>query len=345
MRSLGWCSYVVHKKNCSTKHACDFPRWIWQSWLTLCCLFSAAISAANSPVLEQVHFLIPGGAGGGWDRTARGVGLALKQSGLVNQVSFENMSGGGGAKGIAHTIEVADPNQLLVNSSPIVIRSIQKIFPQSFRDLAPIASVIGDYGVIAVRHDADSQTLADLLERQHIHPRKVAFAGGSVPGSTDHIVAAMVVKGFGNNPSSTKYIPYDAGGKAMAGLLSGEVQALSSGYGEVKDLADQGWVKILCIAAPERLTVAPATPTCHEAGAINAVFINWRGFFAAPNITTEKVAEYEAVFAQLIQQPQWEKIRSTSGWVNNYLPSAAFTQMLIEQEHTVAELMTELGLL
>ena len=87
--------------------------------------------------VEKVHFLIPGGAGGGWDGTARGVGEALKKSGLVKETSFENMSGGGGGKAIAYIIETAkkQKNTLLVNSTPIVIRSLQGVFPQSFRDL------------------------------------------------------------------------------------------------------------------------------------------------------------------------------------------------------------------
>ena len=86
--------------------------------------------------VEKIHFLIPGGAGGGWDGTARGVGAALKKSGLVNQTSFENMSGGGGGKAIAYIIETAkkQKNTLMVNSTPIVIRSLQGVFPQSFRD-------------------------------------------------------------------------------------------------------------------------------------------------------------------------------------------------------------------
>ena len=33
--------------------------------------------------LKKVHFLIPGGAGGGWDSTARGVGKALANSKLI----------------------------------------------------------------------------------------------------------------------------------------------------------------------------------------------------------------------------------------------------------------------
>ena len=38
----------------------------------------SSVDAASIP--EKVHFLIPGGACGGWDGTARGVGKALVDS-------------------------------------------------------------------------------------------------------------------------------------------------------------------------------------------------------------------------------------------------------------------------
>lgn len=97
--------------------------------------------------VDEIHFLVPGGAGGGWDSTARGTGEALSKSELVDKVSYENMSGGGGGKAIAYLIKTAEQSQdtLMVNSTPIVIRSLSKVFPQSFRDLTPVAATIGDY--------------------------------------------------------------------------------------------------------------------------------------------------------------------------------------------------------
>ncbi|MDF4887033.1 tripartite tricarboxylate transporter substrate binding protein, partial [Vibrio parahaemolyticus] len=85
--------------------------------------------------IEKMHFLIPGGAGGGWDMTARGTGDVLIKSDIVETVSFQNLSGGGGGKAIAHLIETADRQEdtLMVNSTPIVVRSLSGIFPQSFR--------------------------------------------------------------------------------------------------------------------------------------------------------------------------------------------------------------------
>ena len=49
-----------------------------------------------------MHFVIGGGAGGGWDGTARGTGEALTKAGMLSGASFENMSGGGGGKALAY---------------------------------------------------------------------------------------------------------------------------------------------------------------------------------------------------------------------------------------------------
>ena len=99
---------------------------------------AAAVMALSTPAfadghqkVESIHFLIPGGAGGGWDGTARGTGQALTEAGLVGSASYENMSGGGGGKAIGYLIENAASQEgtLMVNSTPIVIRSLTGIFP------------------------------------------------------------------------------------------------------------------------------------------------------------------------------------------------------------------------
>ncbi len=312
--------------------------------LRACALLTLALPPTIAAAEDQLHLLIPGGAGGGWDRTARAVGQALSASGMA-QVRYENLSGGGGGKAIAHLIELGDPNMWMVNSTPIVVRSLQKVFPQSFRDLTPLASMIGDYSVIAVRAESDIADLADFARRQRASPRRVIIAGGSVAGGTDHIVAALLVKGVGNDPRTTKYIPYDAGGKAMAGLLSGEVQLLSSGFGEVVDMFEQGWVRLLCVAAPTRMTRAPDVPTCAEAGAPEVVFVNWRGFFAAPELAPPRAAHYRQLLHDVRATDIWQDIKSRNGWVDLYRAGPEFETMLNQQEAQVGSLMRELGLL
>ena len=43
-------------------------------------LMTAASVASADQMVDSVHFLIPGGAGGGWDGTARGTGLPCSKS-------------------------------------------------------------------------------------------------------------------------------------------------------------------------------------------------------------------------------------------------------------------------
>jgi putative tricarboxylic transport membrane protein len=309
-------------------------------------LLAAAAVPASAADIESIHFLVPGGAGGGWDGTARGTGEALTKAGIVGSASYENMSGGGGGKAIAHLIETADKagDTLMVNSTPIIIRSLHKVFPQSFRDLTPVAGTVGDYAAIVVNTESPLQSMAELMTMYKADNSKVAIGGGSVAGGMDHLIAAMVMKAGGANATKVKYVPYDAGGKAMAGLLSGEIQALSTGLGEALEMSKQDQVRILCVTAEDRLADAPEVQTCKEAGN-PAVFVNWRGFFGPPGLSAEKQAAYVAALDKMYATPEWEEVRARNGWVKIYNPGAKFTSFLETQETEIGNLMKELGFL
>ena len=132
-------------------------------------MVSLAIAAGNilaKPMVGSIHFLIPGGAGGGWDGTARGTGEALTKSGLLGKATYENMSGGGGGKAIGYLIENSRSNHgtLMVNSTPIVIRSLTKVFPQNFRDLTLISGTIGDYAALVVNSSSPVGNFEELVK-------------------------------------------------------------------------------------------------------------------------------------------------------------------------------------
>ncbi len=301
---------------------------------------------AAEKMVESIHFLIPGGAGGGWDGTARGTGEALTKSGLVGSVSYENMSGGGGGKAIGHLIENAASNHgtLMVNSTPIVIRSLTNIFPQNFRDLTLIAGTIGDYAAFVVAKDSPLNSFSDLIAAYKTAPRDVAVGGGSVPGGMDHLVAAMAVEAAGEDPTKLKYIPYDAGGKAMAALLSGEIKALSTGFSEAVGLAKAGEVKIIGVTSADRVGAYPDAPTLSEQG-VKAEFVNWRGFFAAPGLPEDKAKAYRDVLAKMYETPEWQEVRDRNGWADIHNSGDDFRTFLETQEKVIGDLMKKLGFL
>ncbi|WP_297614052.1 tripartite tricarboxylate transporter substrate binding protein [uncultured Roseicyclus sp.] len=302
--------------------------------------------AKAQPMMEAVHFLIPGGAGGGWDGTARGTGDALVAAGLLGTVTYENLSGGGGGVAIASLIENAASSDgtLMVNSTPIVIRALTGEISQSFRDLTPVAGTVGDYAALVVTADSPITTMEEALAMYRADGIGFAIGGGSVPGGMDHLVAAIVMQAAGEDPTAFNYVGYDAGGEAMAGLLSGEIDALSTGFSEAIALSAQGVVRILGVTAPERVPASADTPTFVEQG-IDAQFVNWRGFFAAPGMDAAKVEAYQALLAAMLETPEWEATRASMGLVNIWRPGAEFTEFLEAQETQLGDLMRQLGFL
>jgi len=269
--------------------------------------------SSTSFAIDKLHFVIGGGAGGGWDGTARGTGEALTKAGMLKSASFENMSGGGGGKALAYLINNAPENTILVQSTPLVLRSITRHKGYvagddvlSYKDVTPIAGVIGDYGAIAVAKDSPFQNFADVVAAYKKDPKSVKMAGGSVRGSMDHLIGALAFQEAGANPNDVIYVPYDAGGKALAGLLSGETQILSTGLGEVMGARDQ--VRIIGITAPERVSDAPEVPTLKEQG-FDVQFVNWRGFFGPPGMDKGMKKQIAKMLGDVQKTPEWEAVR------------------------------------
>ena len=296
--------------------------------------------------LDSIHFLIPGGAGGGWDGTARGTGEALTKSGLVGSASYENMSGGGGGKAIGYLIENAKSSHgtLMVNSTPIVIRSLVGRFPHNFRDLTMIAGTIGDYAALIVAKDSPIKSFKDVVAKYKKDPKSVSVGGGSVPGGMDHLVAAMAFKAAGADPTKVKYIPYDAGGKLNAALLAGEIDVGSTGFSEAVALAKAGEMRVIGVTSGKRVDALPDAPTLKEQG-YEAEFVNWRGFFAAPGLPADKANAYRDAIAAMYKTAEWEAVRKRNGWVNIHNSGDKFTGFLEKQEGIIKALMIELGFL
>ena len=314
-------------------------------------LFSAFLlfSSTSSFAIEKLHFLIGGGAGGGWDGTARGTGEALTKAGFLKSASFENMSGGGGGKALAYLINNAPKDTVLVQSTPLVLRSITRhkgyvkgTGTLSYKDVKPIAGVIGDYGAIVVAKNSPIKNFKDAVDQYQKDPKSIKMAGGSVRGSMDHLIGALAFQAAGANPNDVIYVPYDAGGKALAGLLSGETQILSTGLGEVMGARDQ--VRIIGITAPERVGDAPEAPTLKEQG-YDVQFVNWRGFFAPKSMSMSDYNKISKMLGDVQKTPEWEAVRKRNAWVNIYNPGSKFDAFLEKQTVEMTALMKKLGVI
>ena len=139
-------------------------------------------------------------------------------------------------------------------------------------------------------------------------------------------------------------MPYNGGGRALTGFLTGEADLLSVGLGEVLAYHRAGKLRVLAITAPQRVEDLPGVPTLREQG-VAFEFVNWRGYFAPPGIDDAAADAYAALFRDMLGTPAWETLRARNGWQNQYLDRKAFARFLAQQENELRRLMLDLGFL
>lgn len=302
------------------------------------------LSCSTALAAERLHLLIPAGPGGGLDSTARAIGNALQSGDIRAPVSYENMTGGGGGRALGHFVETAERQQqtLLINSTPLIVRSLQGLFPQSYRDVVPVAGLVAEYNAIVVRADADLLSWPQLLGQLEADPRSVTTGGGSVRGSLDHVVLAQALDAMGLNPRSIRYLPYDGGGKAMLALLGSEIDVLSTGIGETLSYVASGDVRVLAIAAEQRVAQLPDVPTFTELGT-PVVFANWRGLFAPPGTSNETSAKLVEEITAARQRPEWQEAVQRYAWTSLEVTGSDFTTYLEDQEAQLKTILRKLG--
>nr|WP_232345283.1 tripartite tricarboxylate transporter substrate binding protein [Paenactinomyces guangxiensis] len=299
---------------------------------------------------KPVTIVAPTGAGGGWDQTARSIAKVLQETKLVNQpITVENKPGGGGAVFLAEyaTQEKKNPYKLFVNSPPILINHLKKEgnSPFGFKDTTPLAQLTIDYGAYVVKADSPIKDLPSFLNELKVSPTKYTLAGGSAPGSMDHLVAILPAFKSDISPASLKYISYDGGGEAIAALLGGNADLIATDASAVGEYLKSGKVRVLAVTSPERLEgELKDVPTLKELGIQDAEFTIWRGVFGPKEMPAEAKKFWDEKLKALSENEAWKKELQGKGWVSEYKNSADFAAFLEEQERQISGMLKALGM-
>lgn len=298
---------------------------------------------------KAISVVAPSGAGGGWDLTARSFTKVLSETKIVEQpLTVENKPGGGGAVFMAEyaTAQAKNNDMLFVNSPPIIINNLKKEgnSPYGVKNTTPLAQLTKDYGAIVVKEDSKFTDLKSVLEEVKKDPSKLTFAGGSAPGSMDHLISILPAFKYGVDPTKVKYVSYDGGGEAITALLGGNADVIGTDASSVKEFLKAGKVRVLAVTSAERLSGDfKDIPTAKEQG-VDAEFTIWRGVFGPEKMSKEAKAYWDKSIKQLVDSPEWKKEVKTQGWDFDYKNSADFNTFLEEQEGQIQQLLAALGM-
>lgn len=298
---------------------------------------------------SAITVVAPSGAGGGWDLTARSISKIVSETELVKKaLTVENKPGGGGAVFMAEyaTKQVDNNEMLFVNSPPLIINNLKKEgnSPYGTKDVTPIANLTKDFGAIAVGADSKYNDLQSLLDDWKKDPSKITLAGGSAPGSMDHLIGILPAYKSGIDLSKVKYLSYDGGGEAITALLGNNADVIATDASSVTEFLKAGKIKVLAVTATERLGGdLAAVPTLQESG-IDAEFTIWRGLFGPKNMSDEAYTYWQDVMKRLVDTQEWQDELKQMGWQSDYKNGEEFATFLSEQEAAITDLLTALNM-
>ncbi|MFB9725968.1 tripartite tricarboxylate transporter substrate binding protein [Haloechinothrix salitolerans] len=309
------------------------------------CGASQAGDDANWTPSQPIEMVAPAETGGGWDTLARSASRILEDTGKIDQdMQVINKPGAGGAIGWAYVAgNAGDPHKLFVTSPPIVLVPLAGQSEVDHTDFTPIARLATDYAAYLVPADSPLKSFDDLVTKLKENPASLSIAGGSAPGSMDHVAVAGAANAAGVDASNLKYVPFDGGGEATTALLGGHVDVAVSGAGEITELAKSGKVRVLSVSSDERLDTLPDVPTLKEAG-VDYTYDIWRGVMGPADLTDGQVAYYESKFEELTKTDAWRTEIAKYGWADSYLGSDEFGTFLDEQKNATADILGEIGL-
>jgi len=295
---------------------------------------------------QNIEFVAPAGAGGGWDTTARMTAQVFNEEGIIEEnIGVINREGGGGAIGWNYIAGQDGSNHhMFVGSPPLLLVPLNGQSDVGYEDFTPIANLIADYAAFAVRADSEWDSIDDLFEDMKEDPSSVTVVGASSPGSMDHIQFVQVADAAGVDITEINYVSDQEGG-ALTQLLNGSVDVYSTGVAETIEQVRAGEIKVLGVTSEERLEgdVLEDFPTIKEQG-IDSTFINWRGFFGPGDMDEEAVTYYQEKFKELSDSDAFADIRDQFGWNEMYMEGEEYQTFLEEQNAEMETLLNELGL-
>jgi putative tricarboxylic transport membrane protein len=302
---------------------------------------STALAQGFTPT-RPVEAVVHTGPGGGSDLLARAVALMIEKEKLLPvRMQVVNKTGGGGAlaaaylaekKGEQHTIGFFTGVWL---TNPLTSAEAKV----SLKDLTPVARLVLEPAVIAVKADAPYKTLGDFISAAKQNPGQLKQSGGSIT-SRDNVVRQQLQKAGG---ARWQFISFPGGGERIAALLGGHVNMMVIEPAEAGEHIRAGNMRLLAQVTEKRLSAFPQVPTLKEAGFDVTPVPQVRGVVAPPGIPRENVAYWEGVFKKLTQTESWKKFLADNQFEDGYQNAADLTKFYDEFTQQMRGILQEAG--
>ena len=290
------------------------------------------------PIEAVVHT----GPGGGNDVLVRAIAVMLEKERLLPvRLQVVNKPGGNGNVAIAYLAEKrGDPNTIGFFTGNMLVNYLVSAEARvTIRDLTPVARLVLEPAVMAVRADAPFRTLADFIDAARKNPGQLKQSGGSIT-SRDNVVRQLLQQSTGVRWA---FISFPGGGERIAALLGGHVNIMVIEPEEAGEHIRAGNMRVLAQVSEKRLAGFPNVPTLKEAGFDVPVVPQVRGVVAPPGVPKENVEYWQELFRKLSQTASWKKYVADNQFEDGYQNSAELAKFMDSFADRMRDILKDAG--
>jgi tripartite-type tricarboxylate transporter receptor subunit TctC len=311
---------------------------------------AAAAAFGFTPALAQTYparpvtLIVPWGAGGGTDATARIV-AALLEKDLGQPFNVVNRTGGSGVVGHS-AIATAQPDgytigMLTVEISMMHWQGLTELAPKSY---TPLALMNEDPPGIQVSSASPYKTVKELADAIKAAPVGKMKASGTGQGGIWHLALVGWMQAMGLPANQVSWVPSNGAAPAMQDLAAGGLDLTTCSVPEGRAIIEAGKARSLAIMAPARNPSFPDVPTLKEAMGIDYSTGAWRGIAGPKGLPADIATKLTASLKKVYDSKEFKDFMSNRGFGTVWGDAAGFATFMDKGDAQMGEAMKAAGL-
>ena len=205
-------------------------------------------------------------------------------------------------------------------------------------DIRPIARFTADPTVLVVKADAPWKNLKEFIDDARRRPKAINY-GSSGNYGTMHIPMAMLEQGA---DISMTHVPFTGAGPALVALLSGQIDAVSSGPATILQNIHAGKLRALTQWGNSRLELLPDVPFLKEEG-LNVQYAQWAGLFIPASVPEAVAQKIRSAAKAVANEPRVRDSIYSAGSPVQYLDTPDFERYVQQDAKKMAEVVKRMG--
>ena len=305
--------------------------------------FSALPVAAQTYPSRPITLIVPWGAGGGTDATARIIASLLEKD-IGQPVTVVNRTGGSGVVGHS-AIASANPDGYTIGLATVEIGMMhwQGLTELSGASYTPIGLVNADPAGIQVRADSPYKTVNDLLAAIKANPGKFK-ASGTGQGGIWHLAIAGLLRDQKIDPAALPWVPSNGAAPGLQDMVAGGVEVAPVSLPEARSLIDAGKVRSLAIMNDKPSALYPNVPTLKAAIGSDWTMAAWRGIVAPKGIPAEARDKLSAAVRKVAASKDYTDFMASRGFGVIYAGPEDFGRFMAKSDVELGATMKAVGL-